>query len=167
MTPHQGATTCRECSTAVPRLECSATAQERHLALPQVQELILGAVPMPLTEPRARRKSQQIDTELRHPGTLAQPPALADQARLVMRRGIAAADHRRRELGQVRSSSWDSPKRRRLRKARHTPRPVVCRRRQPPAGRIRTSATPSGGGTAAATTRTGIDLAAGVPLSRS
>ena len=85
----------------------------------------------------------------------------------IRREPLRYAPVRAGATGRVPAELTRKKRHRLTRKRGTTPRPADHRRRQLPADRIREPAAPSAGGTAEATTRTGIDLAAGVPLSRS
>src|SRR5436190_16327645 len=65
---------------------------EHNLAREHIDELVLAGMPVALTRPGAGRQPQQIDTELRQPGRVAEPGALAGTARLVIGRRVHRAD---------------------------------------------------------------------------
>ena len=65
---------------------------EYHFALEHVDEFVLGFVPVALAGPTARGQAQQVHAELAQAGGIAQTPALARAAGLVVRRRITRAE---------------------------------------------------------------------------
>src|SRR5437868_5608885 len=65
---------------------------EHNLAREHIDELVLAGVPMALARPGAGRQPQEVDTELRQPGRVAEPGALAGTAGLVIGRRVERAD---------------------------------------------------------------------------
>ena len=96
---------CRQWPFASPALKPAAVAgaqnfvaavgHQHDLARQHIDEFVLADMPMTLARPRARRQPQQVDPELRQPGRIAKPGALARPAGIVIGRRIERADDRR------------------------------------------------------------------------
>src|SRR5688572_22888626 len=69
-------------AVAGPQHLLAGVGDEHDLAREDINELVLASVPVALARPRAGRQAQQIDPELRQPGRVAEPGALARPARL-------------------------------------------------------------------------------------
>lgn len=78
-------------TVAGPQHVLAGLADQRHLAFEHVDELVLGAVPVALRRPRARRQAQQVDAELGEAGGIAEPGPLARPAGLVIGRRVERA----------------------------------------------------------------------------
>jgi hypothetical protein len=70
----------------------SSIGHQHHFAFDDVDELVVVAVPVPLTGPRTGRKSAQVHSEARESGGGAKAPAFATAAGHVKRLGIHGAE---------------------------------------------------------------------------
>jgi hypothetical protein len=95
-------------SVRLARLEAGACAcleklfscigHQHHFAFEDVDELVVVAVPVPLTGPRAGRKAAQVHPKAGESSGSAEAPALAVLTGHVVRRGVPGAEAGRRLL---------------------------------------------------------------------